>query len=205
MEARGHVPKVQGVDRPADRRAEVERAALELFASVGYRATRMSDVAQRLGIRGPSLYKHVTSKYELLTSIMTNTMQQLLEHQREALESTDDITEKLRRMVEAHVRFHARHHLEAFVGNREIENLHEPERADVLRSRARYELGLRNVIEAGAEHGSFVVSSAQLASYAIIDMGIGISLWYRADGLISENTVAFTYGDFALRVVGLGY
>jgi AcrR family transcriptional regulator len=47
---------------------------LHLFAKHGYQLTTMADVGAAPGIRGPSLYKRVSSKQELLAEIMTETM-----------------------------------------------------------------------------------------------------------------------------------
>src|SRR5689334_18866699 len=92
----------------------IRAAALELFAARGYEGTTMAEIGAAVGIRGPSLYKHVASKQDLLVELMTTTMDGLLELQRVALADTADPVERLRRAVDAHVRFHARHRLEAF-------------------------------------------------------------------------------------------
>ena len=107
-------------------------AALELFAAYGYRATTMADIGAALGIRGPSLYKHVQSKQDLLAEIMVDTITTLIADQRAARQAGGDIVVQVRRMVEAHVRFHALHREQAFVGNREIGNLEHPHRDKVL-------------------------------------------------------------------------
>ncbi|WP_254076284.1 hypothetical protein [Streptomyces sp. P3] len=52
---------------------------------------------------------------------------------------------RLRRATEAHVRYHARHRLDAFVGNREIRSLVEPHHSRVLALRAEYEAGVRRL------------------------------------------------------------
>ncbi len=44
----------------------ISNAALRLFSDRGYQATTMDDLGAALGIRGPSLYKHVRSKHDLL-------------------------------------------------------------------------------------------------------------------------------------------
>jgi AcrR family transcriptional regulator len=100
---------------------------------LGYEATTMADIGAELGIRGPSLYKHVPSKQDLLVQIMTGTINALLAGCRAAVATTGDLVDRLRRATEAHVRYHARHRLEAFVGNREIRSLVEPHRSLVLR------------------------------------------------------------------------
>jgi AcrR family transcriptional regulator len=184
------------------RTAEIRTAALDLFTRLGYEATTMADIGAAVGIRGPSLYKHVMSKQDLLVQIMTGTMGTLLEAHRTAVASTEDPVERLRRAVDAHVRYHARHRLEAFVGNREIRSLVEPHRSHVLAQRAEYEAGFRAVITDGITAGRFSVASARLTSYALLDLGMGISAWYREDGELSENELAWQYTDFALRLVG---
>ena len=182
--------------------SQVREAALTLFAERGYRATTMSDVADALGIRAPSLYNHVGSKHELLREIMVGTMERLLADHGVAVASTVDVVEQLRRATEAHVRYHARHQREAFVGNREIRALEPEVRAAVLARRAEYERGFRALIERGAESGRFSVESPRLASYSILEMGIGVATWFRDDGPLSEAEVAYHYGEFALRLVG---
>ena len=140
-------------------RAAVHRAALTLFAEQGYRSTTMADIGDALGIRGPSLYKHVSSKQDLLQHIMVTTMRELLDGQQGAIDAGDGPADQLRRMVEAHVRYHAAHREEAFVGNRELASLTPENRAIVLELRARYDHRLREVIEAGQRTGVFTVLS----------------------------------------------
>jgi AcrR family transcriptional regulator len=191
------------VTKPAIARAdEIRSAALALFTRLGYEATTMADIGAELGIRGPSLYKHVTSKQDLLLQIMTSTMNALLAGCRAAVATTADPVERLRRATEAHVRYHARHRLEAFVGNREIRSLVEPHRSMVLALRAEYESCFRDLVNAGVEAGCFHVASVRLASYAILDLGMGVSAWFREDGELSEDTIVWQYSEFALRMVG---
>jgi AcrR family transcriptional regulator len=184
----------------AARAADIKAAALALFAEHGYQATTMADIGAAIGIRGPSLYKHVGSKQELLAQTMTTTMDALLEIHRAAITGCEDPAERLRRAAEAHVRFHVRHRLEAFVGNREIRSLEEPHRTQVLERRARYERGFRKLIADGVREGRFRVTSVKLTSYAILDLGMGASVWYRENGGLTEDEVVYQYGDFALRL-----
>jgi AcrR family transcriptional regulator len=191
------------VTKPAISRSdEIRSAALTLFTRLGYEATTMADIGAEVGIRGPSLYKHVTSKQDLLVQIMTSTMKDLLAGCRAAVATTGDPVERLRRATEAHVRYHARHRLEAFVGNREIRSLVQPHRGLVLALRGEYESSFRNLVNAGVEAGCFHVASARLASYAILDLGMGVSAWFRDDGELAEDTVVWQYSEFALRIVG---
>lgn len=183
---------------------EIRLAALELFATLGYRVTTMADIGAAVGIRGPSIYKHVASKQHLLVDIMTGTMDRLLAAQHEALAGTAGARDDVAALVSVHVRHHALHRYETFVGNREIDSLDPAPRAHVLRQRARYETTLRRAIEQGIDRGEFHVRSARLASYAILDMGMGVSAWHRPGGQYSPDEVAEIYAAMALRLLDAG-
>jgi AcrR family transcriptional regulator len=146
-------PRRQTVDAQA-----ISAAALSLFAERGYRATTMSDIGAAFGIRGPSPYRHVSSKQALLGEIMIETMRALIADRHAALDAGGDVIRQLRQTVDAHVRYHAAHREQAFVGNHEIGNLKQPHRDQVLRLRRTNERGLRAVIERGYAEGEFTVA-----------------------------------------------
>lgn len=204
---RTHVPSVtehRVAPTPPDRHREILDAALELFATIGYRATTMAQIGDRIGIRGPSLYKHVTSKQELLVAIMAGMMEELLRRQDAALAGAVDVRERLERITAVHVQYHAEHRYEAFVGHREIDNLEEPERSRILELRREYESRFRELVQAGRELDVFRTSSDRWSSYAILDMGIGVSAWYNPSGSVAPDELAATYAEFALRMLGAG-
>jgi AcrR family transcriptional regulator len=188
-------------DRSTVDQRRITATALRLFAERGYRATTMADIGSELGIRGPSLYKHVPSKQYLLGTIMVDTMRSLIAGQRDAMAAGGGSLSQLRRFVEAHVRYHALHRERAFVGNREIHNLTAPYVTEVVALRHTYEITLRELIEAGTDAGEMNVAHPRLISYAILDMGIGVASWFRHDGPFSSDQIAYAYGDIAARMV----
>lgn len=56
----------RGRKRRPERVAEIRHAALSLFHERGFHATSMRDIAARLGLSGPALYRHYSSKEEIL-------------------------------------------------------------------------------------------------------------------------------------------
>jgi hypothetical protein len=143
----------------------------------------------------------VRSKQELLASIMIETMNTLIADQSVARKAGGGRALQVRRMVEAHVRFHAANRERAFVGNREIDNLEQPSRDKVLQLRQRYEAGLRQAIIEGVASGEFVAGAERLASFAILDMGIGVATWFHTGGPSSADEIAFTHADFAIAIL----
>jgi AcrR family transcriptional regulator len=181
---------------------EIRDAALTLFAERGYHGTSMKDIGELLGMRAPSLYNHVDSKHEILAEVMLGTMRRLLADHVDAVATTGDVVEALRRSTEAHVRYHTRYPREVRIGNTELRSLEEPARTEVLDMRREYSRSWEGLIERGRDEGRFDCPSPRLAAYAILEMGIGVSLWFRPDGPMSESVVAYHYADMALRLVG---
>jgi hypothetical protein len=127
-------------------------------------------------------------------------MSDLISAHDHAVAEEADPASRLRRATEAHVRYHARHRFEAAVGNREIASVAEPHRTRLLALRSDYERRFRSIVEEGCRAGTFTVETARLASYAILDMGMGVALWYREDGEVSEEEIVDQYGRMALRI-----
>jgi len=191
-----------GLARTRVRRADIVAAALELFADKGYLATTMDDIGRAVNVRGPSLYKHVTSKQDLLVEIMESSMATVLRDHAVAVGSTDDVADQLRRAVEAHVRFHARHRLEAFVGTRELRHLSDGNRAAMAARRRDYERGFRVLVERGVAEDRFRVGSVRLTTYSLLDMGVGVSVWFREGEEFAVDEVGCRCGGLAMRLVG---
>jgi|SRR5690349_1096642 len=183
------------------RKRQIRQAAVALFSERGFYGTGMEDIAERVGLRASSLYNHVRSKHELLAAVMVETMQELIAGFDRAT-ATGGRPEQLRAAMEAHVQYHGTHRDEAHIGNREIASLQQPERDQVRELRRQYARRWQALIQAGIDEGVFHSLSAQLSAYALLEMGIGVSQWYRENGPLSLDEIAFHYGDMALRQVG---
>jgi AcrR family transcriptional regulator len=183
------------------RRSQIRQAAVRLFSERGYYGTGMEDIAAQIGMRASSLYNHVRSKQELLAAIMLDTMRELIDGFDTAV-ATGTVTDRLRAAMEAHVKYHGTHSNEAHIGNREIASLQQPQRDEVVALRRRYARSWQTLIQAGIDEGAFDPLPAQLSAYALLEMGIGVSQWYREDGPLSLDEIAFHYGEMALRQVG---
>lgn len=63
-------PAASVVPDPGSTAERILDAAEDLFAERGYSATSLGDVADRVGIRSPSLYNHFRNKEALYTAVM---------------------------------------------------------------------------------------------------------------------------------------
>ena len=189
--------------RGRTRRDDVLDAALTTFAAHGFLGTTMEDIGEAVGMRAPSLYKHVRSKQELLAELMSRAITDVHRALSAAIASTDDPLLRLRRAVEAHVRYHAEHRLDATLSANELHNLAPgPLRDRILTERDRYEAAFVDVVRAGVEHGIFHVERPKITALALLDLGSGVSVWFRDDGELDVDELVIHYSDLAVRMVG---
>jgi AcrR family transcriptional regulator len=63
--------------RPKDRRQSIEAAAAELFAARGFAGTSVADIAAEVGITPGAIYRHFSSKEDLLERIVLGSLSRI--------------------------------------------------------------------------------------------------------------------------------
>jgi AcrR family transcriptional regulator len=191
----GVVPVARGT-----RTAEaITEAAIELFWRHGYEATTLREIAAEVGIQVGSLYNHIPSKEELLYSIMSGVIEDLIADVEARLVGIEDPVDRLRAAIECHVMFHADRAREVFIGNSELRSLSEPNRAAVVRLRDRYESIIAAVLRQGINAGAFDLYDVKLTAYAVVSVGTQVSNWYHDNGRLSLPKIAEVYTDLILE------
>lgn len=89
--------------RPRDRRRQILHQASELFASHGYHAVRMEDIAEDSGITARALYRHFANKQDLLSKVIVEDQGRLLAALDEPSETGDEpaLGDLLQRLIDA--------------------------------------------------------------------------------------------------------
>lgn len=85
--------------RPKDRRARIADASAMAFSEFGYHAVTMEDIASRVGISAPALYRHYAGKYDLFRDVVLDLGQQLADAARTDDAGADDEPESVLRTV----------------------------------------------------------------------------------------------------------
>jgi len=96
--------KAQKAQRSNSRNEALIEAAATLFASQGFKATSMRDIAKAVDMRPGSIYNHVSSKDDLLLAIYETAEQQITELIQRAIEPLADPWERLEAGMAALVR-----------------------------------------------------------------------------------------------------
>lgn len=187
------------------RRREIEDAASSLFHEHGYSGTSVRDIARALDIQGASLYAHVTSKQDVLWSIVERTATRFEAAADAALAGADAPVpgpgSRLAALVRAHVSVVTDDVQRASVFVHEWRSLSGERRAAIARRRDAYERRFRSVLVDGIAGGSFAPIDPVVASAFILTALNGLVSWYRPDGRVTPGELADQMADLALRAV----
>lgn len=95
--------------RPAGTPANILEASIPIFALRGYAGTSMRDIATEVGIKAASIYEYYKGKESLLLAAIAYLMSDFYEFVLETVNPDADGREQLRRVLERHLVFQARH------------------------------------------------------------------------------------------------
>lgn len=177
--------------------------ALELFAERGFHGVTVREIADAVGIRAPSIYKHLDSKQDLLFQLSVIGHEEHRDRLIQAVEEANDAPiDQLRALVKAHVTVHAEFCLLARVANRELHSLTAENRVLIDNIREGTVAVFMSVIGRGIDEGVFEAPDRWLAVASIGAMGLRVAEWWDDFPGYEVDDVAETYATFALRLLG---
>ncbi|HYB87913.1 MAG TPA: TetR/AcrR family transcriptional regulator [Streptosporangiaceae bacterium] len=138
LHSHGAVAALPPPDTDLDRRDELLTAAARLFAERGYHSVGVDDVGTAVGIAGPSVYHHFTTKLDLIVAVMNRGADQLLDATAHTLAGARDDTEALDALLRAYTSFSLTHSHVMDVLIAEIPHLPEPHRTELRQIQRRY-------------------------------------------------------------------
>lgn len=189
-------------------RSEILQAAAELFMELGYAATSIDAVAQRLGATKGRIYHHYRSKADLFFDVQIAAMNRLNEQVEPIARGAGDPLERLSAMALRHtqilltelpmqkvaVQGLERHLLGASSGAKRLRS--------VVKMRDDYEQMFVEVIDDGVRAGLFVDQPAKLITKPFFGALNWATVWYSQRRLQSAEAVddiAHALAAFALR------
>jgi AcrR family transcriptional regulator len=185
------------------RRDALIAAAVEVFSRKGFAATSVQEIADAAGIRKPSVYKHVSSKEELLFAILDVAHEQSVALMREVealgLPPFEQLYEYLRRHVLSYLEDERL--LNVFF--REWRSVQDPERRRIIAERRRgYDTYLRGLVEeCRAASGADGSLDTRFATFYILGAVNATPDWFRHASGDSAEAVARDTAQFALNMI----
>lgn len=87
------------------RQRQFIEAAAQLFSERGYHAVSINEISAAIGLSGPAIYRHYTSKEALLVAVLDDAITYHLDGVRQIVASHSDPAEALDAIVAHHVSF----------------------------------------------------------------------------------------------------
>ena len=125
----------------------------------------------------------------------------MLTRMRAANDEGGSPSDRLRRIVISHVRFHAKYNNATRVANYELHSLDDQARKEIRLLRDEMERVVRDVVEQGCTAGEFAVPDQQLASMYVLSLGIDVSRWFRVGHRLTPDELAEEYARLVLHSI----
>ncbi len=182
-------------------RADIIQAAAQIFRKKGYHGTSMQDIADAVHLQKASLYYHVSSKQEILLTILDQALDLLIADMSAVMREDIPVEEKLRRAVHVYVQRLTQDADLAAVLLLEHRSLNGRARQRHIQRRDRYEILWRSLIKEGIDRCVFHAKDERLAVFALLGVLNWTVTWYREDGRYTPGEL----GDFfaSLMLEGL--
>ncbi|WP_162891101.1 TetR/AcrR family transcriptional regulator [Aeromicrobium sp. A1-2] len=186
---------------PESTEARIASSALRLFATKGFAASGIREIASAAGITTASLYHYMGTKEDLLVHLMRTSLERFVTVGRQSLEGLTSPAECLAALVRIHVATEGLHPLMSIVNDSEVRSLIGASKDAVMRVRDEYEALWSQTIKSGVEQGIFHVAEPSLARLALLEMCNGVAHWYVAEERLALGEVSDHFADMALALV----
>jgi AcrR family transcriptional regulator len=120
------------------RREEILAAAAALFARRGFHGVSIDDIGSAVGMSGPGIYRHFPGKEAVLSQMLLDISQRLLDEGGRRAAAAPDATAALDALLRWHVSFALSQPDLITVQNRELANEPEPARRQIRRLQRLY-------------------------------------------------------------------
>jgi AcrR family transcriptional regulator len=189
--------------RSSARRKELISVAANLFASRGYYAVTVDDIGEAVGLTGPALYRHFSSKEALLVAVFDQVIDELTARLHGLLSEAPDPASALLAIVRLHVEFAIEQRQNVAVWRQEFQNLPEPDRWRLRRAQRLYvEECVHQVAELRPEFSDTEVRAAVHAAIGLLqspsDFQSGLTAEAATNLLMSMALAALVHASTAL-------
>ena len=182
--------------------ALILRSAAAIFAEKGYHQASIRDISRATGISLSGLYYYVRSKEEILFRIQEHSFATVAENLERVLDGVSDPEERLRLLVENHLRFFVNNMKEMKVLSHEATALTGEPRARVNALKRGYQDACTALLAQLRPDRSR--DQLRVATFALFGMMNWIYNWYRpgrdpgVEELAGEMTRIFLHGHLAV-------
>lgn len=181
-----------------DRRDEILGIAMELFAAEGYRATRLTDIADEMGFTRAAVYYYFTAKEDILVELCDSAAMMLRTNLERALASDESPVAVVAKIIHNHVVINLR--------NRKLFSVFVAERSELpwreqrrLAAEERWYIdSFDEIIRRAVETGGFRDVPSKPTGLILLGTATSAMRWFRDERELSVTDVADLIVDLAM-------
>jgi AcrR family transcriptional regulator len=173
-------------------------AAVRLFDGRGYGSVTMGEIAEEAGVSRPTLYRHFTSKEDILWALTEQAGEHTSQIITTVASSSASPAEQLRTLISSHAKVLVQHRVVFRLTLRTQLELSEDRRKQLADAQRQYLHVTANIIEAGMRQGEFRSVHTLTAAEGILGMTQSVIDWYRERGPLPLDRVAEQFIDIVL-------
>lgn len=178
---------------------KIMEQSIQLFESKGFSETSIQDLVGALEATKGTFYYYFSSKEELLMDIHSAYIDELLEKQREIMNSPADYKTKVIGVIRLLITEIEPNGRKANIFYRELRNLSEENQRVIKQKRKKFRLNLLELIEKGMQEGEFRQDlQADMVCFSILGMCNWSYSWFDPFGPVSDQKLVDIYADTLL-------
>ncbi len=187
-----------------ERRAEIIRAAAQMFKANGYRGTKLGDVAEALGLDRASLYYYIGGKEELFQEVVGGAVEANAVAAEEIRRGPGTAPEKLRELIIALMVSYADNYPFLYVYIQENLGPDSRDRSawsrEMRRHNKRYENAVVGIVQDGIDEGTLRAGTqAWVIGFGVIGMVAWSNRWFNPnESRVSAEEIGAAYADTVL-------
>ncbi|MBM6617547.1 TetR family transcriptional regulator [Bacillus suaedaesalsae] len=184
---------------------KITEQAILLFEKNGFSETSIQDIVNHLHVTKGTFYYYFTSKEELLMDIHNGYIDDVLKRQDQILkERNKSCKEKLYEIVFMLISIIESQGESARVFFREMKNLSEEHKEDLIKKREIFRNNLQELLEEGKDKKEFHEDlSSDIVSFGILGMTNWSYQWFKPNGKKSDQEVAKIFTDMVLKGISI--
>jgi AcrR family transcriptional regulator len=184
---------------PLSARDRLVHAAVELFATRGFQAIGLRDLAAHLGLQAGSLYHHIENKQCLLFELIESALSDLLTTTRRRMKGAKTPAERVRRFVQAFVSFTLKEKHRLILVTREFVNLNEAHKHHADKLMRAHRAMLSDIIADEHESKNKPYAETCLITHAVMGMLYGQLHWNELE--ITEQRLTELLTGCVMRMI----
>jgi len=172
----------------SSRKNKIITVAAKLFKKKGYSAVTMRDLAEALDIKAASLYNHIHSKQEILSSIIIDTAEAFTDGMEDIKNQSLSTQEKLKMIIGLHIDLTIKSPDAMACLNNDWMHLEE-KLPYFVKMREEYEQNFRTILKDGIAQGEIANRDSEIMLFSMLSTLRTLYIWYTKKDGVDAKTI----------------